>query len=471
VSVDLHDLARCFQGVVPSFVATCSADGTPNVAYLSQVHLVDPRHVALSRQFFNTTRKNVAENPYACVQIHDPLSFEGWRLDLRFVRSEESGPLFDAMALRIEAIASHTGMKGIFRLVAADVYEVIGVEALSEALEPADPGRPEPAGDEPVTAGRSELRALQLVSRRIQHASGLEELLSGLLAALREGFGFEHAMLLLPDESGERLFTVASIGYGESGVGAEVALGEGLIGTVARERRILRISDVGGELRYGRAVRQSVQSAGGGAALRPEIPLPGLPDARSQLALPLEIQGRLIGVLALESLDPFGFDDWHEAFLGVLCNQLAAAIENAILREDAEEGAVARPAARRGPAPASQVQRPRVFTFYANDDCVFVDGEYLIRNVPGRILWRILSNYTAERRIEFTNRELRLDPSLGLPPIKDNLESRLILLRRRLEQKCPDVRMVPTGRGRFRLELDCRLELVEKAAPEPARPG
>ncbi len=455
---------------MPSFVATCSADGTPNVAYLSQVHRVDERHVALSRQFFNTTRKNVAENPYACVQVHDPLTLEAWRLDLHFARSEESGPLFDAMALRIEAIASHTGMKGIFRLVAADVYEVIGVEALTAALEPADSGEVERAGAEPAGAFRSELRALQLVSQRIQRASGLEELLSSLLAALHEGFGFEHAMLLLPDESGERLFTVASLGYGESGVGAEVALGEGLIGTVARERRMLRISDVGGELRYGRAVRQSVQRAGGAAALRPEIPLPGLPDARSQLVLPLEIQGRLIGVLALESLDPFGFDDWHEALLGVLCNQLAAAIENAILREDADEGAVAPSFGGRGPAPRSEMQRPRVFTFYANDDCVFVDGEYLIRNVPGRILWRILSSYTNERRVEFTNRELRLDASLGLPPIKDNLESRLILLRRRLEQKCPDVRMVPTGRGRFRLEVDSRLQLVEKAAPEPARP-
>ena len=49
-------------------------------------------------------------------------------LELEFERSETEGPVFDAMDMQIEAIASMTGMSGIFKLRAADIYRVISAE-------------------------------------------------------------------------------------------------------------------------------------------------------------------------------------------------------------------------------------------------------------------------------------------------------------------------------------------------------
>jgi hypothetical protein len=459
MSLRLEDLMPCFQGVLPSPLTTCSADGEPNVTYLSQVHHVDARRVALSCQFFNKTHRNVRVNPYAAVVVHHPVTLEAYRLRLRFDHEETEGPLFETMAMRIQVIASHTGMTGVFRLRSADLYDVLSVEKLEGFLLPPDPACEAaplslPAG--PMT----ELRGLQLVSDRIARAPDLEALLTGALAALDETFGFAHSMVLVPEEPAGHLVTVASRGYGQQGIGAEVRVGEGVIGTVAERRRMIRMSGVGSELRYGRAIRGRVEEAGDRAALLPEIPLPGLPDAQAQLALPLLACGRLVGVLAVESRDPLCFDDWDEAFMQIVANQIAMGIDRMSARQD-DDGPEPSPAAA-ARRPRGSAGRRRSFCYYRNDDCVFVDGEYLVRNVPGKILWKLLGLHGREGRREFTNRELRLDPGLGLPPVKDNLESRLILLRKRLQEKCPDVRLVPVRRGRFALELDCDVELVEK---------
>jgi hypothetical protein len=468
--IALDELSRCFEGVIPATMATCSADGVPNIVNISHVYFMDARHVALSRQFFSKTVKNMLENPRALVTVWDPLTFQKFALDLKFVRSETEGPMFDRMHTRIEAIASHTGMAGIFKLLAADVFEVLGAREVSGHLAPPAPGEPSGAAEadlpEPGAPAeqRSELWILHRISSRMNAAPDLGALLAAVLDGLSEDFGFAHAKVLLVDETGRRLFTVASRGYEESGVGSEVVFGEGLIGTVARDRRPVRVGQMDSDLRYGRAVRASVAGAAEKEALRPEIPLPGLGDAQSHLGLPLLVRGRLVGVLALESRNPSTFATWHEAFLGIVADQVAAGIERLSASEAEDPVGTAR--APRAPAPTKQVvaraQKKRSFVFYQNDDCVFVDGEYLIRNVPGRILWKLLKARHEGGRADFTNRELRLDPALGLPAIRDNLESRLILLRQRLAQKCPDVRLPSRGRGRFAVEIDCDLELDER---------
>jgi len=448
----LSDLMHCFQGVTPAGIATCAADGTPNMAMLSQVYYLDEKHVALSCQFFNKTRRNVDQNPFASVRLWDPVSLQPYLMQLRFLRAETSGPVFEEMSARIDAIARVTGMAGVFKLISADVYEVLSLSALQGALQPA-PATPLPWNPEPRQAGREELRGLQVLSDRLCRARTLEALYAELLASMASLFGASHALLMLHEEDCGKLIAIDSRGYDRVGAGAEVKLGEGLVGTVAQTRKPLRLSGLAAMRRYTRAVRESAQQRG--VALGAEIPLPGLADAQSQLGLPLVAHDRLVGVLALESRDPLAFEDWHEAYLTLLANQAALAIAMLSDREDEDEEA------RVAPQPAPLPSRRRLFTWFAGDESVFVDGEYLIRNVPARILWKLLREHAQGRR-EFNNRELRMDERLGLPPVKDNLESRLILLRKRLQERCPDVRLVSVKRGRFVLERDCEIALEAK---------
>jgi hypothetical protein len=125
------EIRAAMQGVIPSHVVTCAADGTPNASAISQVYYVDADHVALSHQFFNKTKRNIEENPQAAVWLIHPETFETWDLELVFDHSETSGPIFDVMNMQIEAIASMVGMKGIFKLRAADVFRVVSVTKTS----------------------------------------------------------------------------------------------------------------------------------------------------------------------------------------------------------------------------------------------------------------------------------------------------------------------------------------------------
>lgn len=461
MTVALESLAPCLQGLIPATLYTAARDGVPNAALLSHVDYVDGSHVALSFQFFNKSRRNIAENPQAYVRLIDPDTGQGWGLRLRFERSETSGPVFDRMALRIEAIASYSGLKGIFKLLAADVYEVLAIEEVPEDRPCANsygPGRHAP---DPVFT----VRALQDLAARIHRADGLEQLLDEILAALEDSLGFTCSMILLPSDDEKTLVTIASRGYATSGVGAEVrvGVGDGIVGMVAEARKPIRISGLLRQMLYASAVRERAREQG----LCPEdrrIPLPGLPNPQSQLGVPLLVRGDLVGVLLIESETPYRFHEEDKTSVELLGSYLAIAIQHMQMLERAE----VIPAPATPPAPdvtsrPGSSPRVREVVYYRADECVFIDGEYLIRGLPATIFWRLLQVHESEGRVEFTNRELRLDKSLKLPEWRDNLESRLLLLRRRLEQKNQDIRLVPTARGRFALDLRCALRLQERA--------
>jgi GAF domain-containing protein len=444
MSPSLGALRCCFEGAVPSSIATCAADGTPNVSKLSHVHYIDEQHVALSYQFFNKTRENVLANARATVEVVDPNTAAHYHLHLEYLRTETSGALFENMKAKLAAIASHSGMSKVFRLLGSDVYRVHGIVAVPGSVA-SDP------------SPRQELLSgLRACLAGIVTAPDLAHLLDSTLEGLERHCDIRHAMLLLLDAERDCLYTVASRGYAHSGVGSELRMGEGIIGVAARERTPIRLGYAVQEYRYSHATRQSYARSASGAALETEISLPGLAEAGSQLAVPLALGARLLGVLYVESPQEQRFNFEDEDALVVLAGQLALCIE--LAAQSSEQGAEA---SADTPARAEARGTPLSIRHFASDHSVFVDNDYLIKGVAGAIVWKLLRAYAGEGRTEFTNRELRLDATLGLPDIADNLEARLILLQRRLSERCPCIAIEKTSRGRFRLNVGRPLQLAE----------
>ncbi len=119
-----------FQGVIPPTLATVSADGIPNVTYISQVHYVDEKHIAISRQFFNKTWKNIDENPRFTVALTCPESFTIWKLILSYKEEKHDGPIFNEMDMIIKAIASMQGLEDVFKLQSAVICRVDDIKTI-----------------------------------------------------------------------------------------------------------------------------------------------------------------------------------------------------------------------------------------------------------------------------------------------------------------------------------------------------
>ena len=305
----------------------------------------------------------------------------------------------------------------------------------------------------------SGLRACQAV---LAGCADLAHLLDTMLEGLERHWDICHSMLLMADPDGKRLYTVASRGYAESGVGSEMCMGEGIVGVAAGERTPIRIGYAVQEYRYSHATRERFAASVDGYALETEIPFPGLAEAGSQLAVPLLLGERLLGVLLVESAEEQRFTFEDEDALVILAGHLAMCIDYLSRSADLPPEPAA-PASSRPTAAASQ-GTPVLIRHFPADHSVFVDNDYLIKGVAGAIIWKLLREYIDAGRAEFTNRELRLDPTLGLPDITDNLDARLILLQRRLAERCSFIAIEKTGRGRFRLNVSRPLQL-SVAAP------
>jgi hypothetical protein len=200
-------------------------------------------------------------------------------------------------------------------------------------------------------------------------------------------------------------------------------------------------------------IEESMQASGAALPAK-EIALPGLEHVESAAAVPLVARGELVGLLYLESERHGAFGPAGERLLRILGGHLAATL--ALLQGDRQEGEAPAAAAARAPrGDAISV------TYYQADDSVFVDDEYLVKGVPGRILWKLLRASAADGRTAFTNRELRLDERLGLPVGNDNLEARLLVLRKRLSVAACGIGLERVGRGRLALHLERPLALRE----------
>jgi signal transduction histidine kinase/GAF domain-containing protein len=168
----------------------------------------------------------------------------------------------------------------------------------------------------------TQLEAIAELGRHITSILDLDELLSQIVELIHHILAYYHVHVFLVDETSKE--AVFRAGSGEAGRlieeqgGVRLKAGEqGIIGWVAGSGLPLLVNDVSQEPRY--------------------VPHEALPDTRSELAVPLKIGLRAIGVLDVQSdeLNAFNLDD--VAVLQALGDQVAIAIENARLFEELEE--------------------------------------------------------------------------------------------------------------------------------------
>jgi phosphoserine phosphatase RsbU/P len=184
-------------------------------------------------------------------------------------------------------------------------------EAAGSLEVPAAGAAPE-APETPVTPSR-ELAWLVEATQELNAASDLRSGLERVAVRLRDVVPYDNLAVLLLDDRGQHLCPEVTVGY-PPGVAEHwrFGLGQGIVGTVALTGEPLHSPDVRNDARY----------------------LDAAPGTRSELAVPLKVKDRVIGVLDLGCLREHSFCSAHQRLLVLLSSTLASAIDTQRLHEN-----------------------------------------------------------------------------------------------------------------------------------------
>ena len=156
------------------------------------------------------------------------------------------------------------------------------------------------------------LETLAEIGREMSSILDLDVLLTRIASLTKRLIDYRTFGILLLNETTQMLDMKFAVRYGEDATSKSVKLGEGLVGWAALHKEPVLVADVSQDARY----------------------LHLVPDARSELVIPMLIKDRCIGVFDLESPELNAFTKEHTELLTLLASQAAVAIENARLYEE-----------------------------------------------------------------------------------------------------------------------------------------
>ncbi len=162
------------------------------------------------------------------------------------------------------------------------------------------------------------LATLVEIGEEVNSSLNLDEVLKKAAALVRRLVPYEIFAVLLLDEARQDLFFRFAIGYSREVVETwRIPVGKGITGTAAAEGQPVLVGDVRSDPRYLSAVE----------------------SVRSEIAVPLLLKGRVVGVLDIQSREPNSFTREQQQVLALVASRLAGAIENAQLYESARRQA------------------------------------------------------------------------------------------------------------------------------------